>query len=84
MYVEFLGVPRERAGVSEWEVDAGTLGELLDAMASRFPRLRELVIDGTLHPSLAANLNCNSFVSDPQTPLAKADRLLILSADAGG
>ena len=84
MHVEFLGIPRERAGVSEWEVEASTLGEALDALAVRFPRLRELIAAGTLHPSLAANLNCDTFVSDPLTPVEKQDRLLILSADAGG
>ena len=64
--------------------DFATLGEALDALAGRFPRLREFITAGTLHPSLAANLNCDTFVSDPFTPLAKNDRLLILSADAGG
>jgi molybdopterin converting factor small subunit len=37
-----------------------------------------------LHPSIVANLNGDEFVSDPDTPLADDDRLLILSADAGG
>jgi molybdopterin converting factor small subunit len=84
MYVEFLGIPRERAGIAEWEVEAETLGEALAALAVRFPRLREFIAAGALHPALAANLNCDTFVSDPLTPLRKHDRLLILSADAGG
>jgi molybdopterin converting factor small subunit len=84
MYVEFLGIPRERAGISELEVEAGTLGQVLGTLATRCPALREL-IDGTrLHPSVVANLNGDEFVSDPDTPLAQGDRLLILSADAGG
>jgi hypothetical protein len=33
---------------------------------------------------VAANLNADLFVSDPRTALGKDDRLLILSADAGG
>jgi len=33
MYVEFLGIPRERAGLSELEVDAATLGQLLGTLA---------------------------------------------------
>ena len=84
MYVEFLGIPRERAGVSELEIDAGTLGQLLGTLAVRFPGLAELIPHSTLHPSLAANLNGDEFVSDPATPLAAGDRILILSADVGG
>jgi molybdopterin converting factor small subunit len=84
MHVEFLGIPRERAGVSEVEIEAETLGELLTVLASRFPELRELVTDSGLHPSVAANLNGDAFVSDPGTALDVHDRLLLLSSDAGG
>jgi molybdopterin converting factor small subunit len=84
MYVEFLGIPRERAGISELEIEAGTLGQLLGTLAARCPALRELITDAGLHPSVVANLNGDEFVSDLDTRLAKDDRLLILSADAGG
>ena len=84
MYVEFFGVPRERAGVAELEIDASTLGTVLVALAAQFPPLRELVVGQRLHPSLAANLNGDRFVTDPRTPLRDQDRLLILSADVGG
>ena len=84
MYVEFLGIPRERAGISELEIDARTLGEALALLARRFPRFGELVTNGRLHASLAVNLNADAFISDPRTSLAANDRLLILSADAGG
>ena len=84
MYVEFLGIPRERAGVSELEVEAATLGQLLGTLAQRCPALGELITDDRLHPSIAANLNGDVFVSDPATRLSRDDRLLILSADAGG
>jgi molybdopterin converting factor small subunit len=84
MYVEFLGIPRERAGLSELEVEATTLGQLVGALAARCPGLRELITDDRLHPSIAANLNGDEFVSDPKRPLAPQDRLIILSADAGG
>ncbi len=40
MHVEFLGIPRERAGISELEVEADTLGQLLGALAARYPALR--------------------------------------------
>jgi molybdopterin converting factor small subunit len=84
MHVEFLGIPRERAGLPELQVDADTLGQLLDTLAHRFPAFAELISDGRLHPSVAANLNGDAFVSDRDTTLAADDHLLILSADVGG
>ena len=84
MYVEFLAVPRRLAGVSEVEVQAETLGQLLTALAEQFPSLGRFINSDRLHPSFTANLNGNEFVSDPQTTLYKDDRVLILSADAGG
>ena len=84
MHVEFLGVPRERAGIDEIHVDADTLGRLLSTLAVRTPGLAELITVDRLHPSLAANLNGDRFISDPDTPLGDDDRVLILSADAGG
>jgi molybdopterin converting factor small subunit len=84
MHVEFLGVPRERAGVAELEVQADTLGQLLATLAVRIPSLRELIVMDRLHPAFVANLNGDQFVSDPATPLASGDNVLILSADAGG
>jgi molybdopterin converting factor small subunit len=84
MYVEFLGVPRQRAGVAELVVDASTLGQLLETLADRLPSLSELIDGDRLHASFAANLNGDEFISDPQTPLDANDCVLILSADAGG
>jgi molybdopterin converting factor small subunit len=84
MYVEFLGIPRERAGISELEVEAETLGQLLGVLVARFPTLADLMPNGALHPSVAANLNGDEFVSRLDTPLAGGDRVLILSADVGG
>ncbi len=84
MYVEFLGIPRERAGISEVEIEVDTLGELLGTLAVRFPALAEFITADGFHPSVAANLNGDAFISDPDTVLAEDDRLLILSADVGG
>jgi molybdopterin converting factor small subunit len=84
MHVEFLGVPRQRAGISQLEVQADTLGRLLATLADQIPPLRDLIAVDRLHPALAANLNGDRFVSDPATPLNEGDCLLILSADAGG
>ena len=84
MHVELLGVPRERAGVAELELEADTLGQLLVALGVRFPALGELITADRLQPSVVANLNGDRFVSDPGTQLRKGDSVLILSADVGG
>ena len=84
MHVEFLGVPRRRAGISELEVHAHTLGQLLGTLATQIPPLGEFIAVDRLHPSFLANLNGDQFISDPATPLVRDDRVLILSADAGG
>ena len=84
MHVEFFGVPRERAGISELEVHADTLGQLLGTLVRRMPSLSEIIQDDRLHPAFVANLNGDRFVTDPGTPLRDDDSVLILSADAGG
>jgi molybdopterin converting factor small subunit len=84
MHVEFFGVPRERAGLSELEVHADTLGQLLGTLAERMPSLSEIIQRDRLHPAFVANLNGDRFVTDPATPLRAGDFVLILSADAGG
>jgi molybdopterin converting factor small subunit len=80
MHVEFFGVPRARAGLSRLELQAETLGQMLQALAVKVPSLGA----GRLHPSFIASLNGDRFVSDPSTPLGEDDCVLILSADAGG
>jgi molybdopterin converting factor small subunit len=84
MHVEFFGVPRERAGVSDLEVQADTLGQLLWTLSARIPSLNDIMAGGQLLPSFVANLNGDRFVNDPETPLQEKDCVLILSADAGG
>ena len=84
MYVEFLGVPRQRAGISALEVQANTLGQLLGTLATQIPQLGEFIAVDRLHSSFVANLNGDQFISDPGTPLVPDDCVLILSADAGG
>ena len=84
MRVEFLGIPRERAGIAELELDANTLGELLTTLERRFPALGDVVVAGCLRSSFVANLNGDRFVTDPKTRLSSRDCVLILSADAGG
>jgi molybdopterin converting factor small subunit len=88
MHVEFFGVPRERAGLAELDVNAGTLSQLLGTLADQLPSFGKFVsadLSGArLHPAFIASLNGDRFISDPGTPLAEHDHVLILSADAGG
>ena len=84
MQIEFFGVPRERTGISHLEMHATTLGQLLERLVSDVPSFADFMAGNGLHPSVAANLNGDRFVSDPSTPLAADDHLLILSADVGG
>ena len=84
MRVELLGLPRERAGVAELELEADTLGQLLTALSLRFPSFSDLIAVDRLRPSFTANLNGDRFISDPATRLSESDSVLILSADAGG
>lgn len=84
MRVELLGIPRQRAGVAELELPAGTLGQLLSALLVRFPSLADVMTADELRPSIVANVNGDRFVRDPCTPLTEDDCILILSADAGG
>jgi molybdopterin converting factor small subunit len=84
MQVEFFGIPRERAGVARLDVEAVTLGQLWSHLAEQIPSLGPLLGGDRLNPIVVANLNGERFVSDPDTPLAHGDCVLILSADAGG
>jgi molybdopterin converting factor small subunit len=83
--VEFFGVARLHAGRPSIAVEASQLGEAIRRVEAEFPHLEgKLFQDGTLLSAFLANINGKRFVSDPATPLACGDSLLILSADAGG
>jgi sulfur-carrier protein len=84
MRVEFFGIPRQRVGLAHIELQAASLGQLLEGLATQFATLADVINVNRLHPAFVANLNGQRFVSDPETPLAEGDCVLILSADAGG
>jgi molybdopterin converting factor small subunit len=83
--VEFFGVPRARAGRAELEVSAATAADALDGVAAVCPALAGLRRpDGRLAPQYLLSLDGERFVTDLAQPLRPGDRLLLLSADAGG
>jgi molybdopterin converting factor small subunit len=83
--VEFYGMPRQRAGRAELTVAAATVAEVLAAVARACPRLADLVReDGRLAPHYLLSLDGREFVADPRQALRPGERLLLLSADAGG
>jgi molybdopterin converting factor small subunit len=83
--VEFLGIPRQRAGRAELVVAAGTIAETLSAVQYSCPAFTDLVrADGQLAPHYALSLNGRRFLRNLDHVLVPGDRLLVLSADAGG
>jgi molybdopterin converting factor small subunit len=82
--VEFFGVPRLRAGRADLAVEAATVAEALAAVERTCPALRGLVREGRPAPHYLLSVNGAAFVEDLACPLHPGDRLLVLSADAGG
>ena len=87
--IEFFGIPRARAGVSETTIEISeetvTLGAVLAHLAARFPALAvECIVGEELRDGFAANLRGERFLRAPSEILTAGDTLLIISADAGG
>ncbi len=83
--IEFYGVPRLRAGTGSVRLEASTVGQALCELAVLIPALDGSILrQGTIHEGYKLSLNGDRFVSDPDTPLADGDVLLLLSADVGG
>jgi molybdopterin converting factor small subunit len=83
--VEFFGVPRQRAGCAETTVAGETVADVLAAVERACPGLRGLRRpDGGPAPHYLVSLDGMHFLSDPRQPLEPGNRVLILSADAGG
>ncbi len=85
MRIELFGIARARAGRDSVEVEAGSLGDAIRALARACPGVvPEIVADGRLTDGYLASLNGERFVKDPNLMLARGDTLLILGAQAGG
>jgi hypothetical protein len=83
--VEFFGIPRQRAGRAELTVPAGTIADVLAAIEKACPGLAGLLQpDGSLAPHYLLSIDGQRFTTSLKQTLAPGDRLLLLSADAGG
>ncbi len=83
--VEFFGVPRHRAGRAELRVAAGTVAEVLARVGCACPGLTGLTRpDGRLAPHYLLSVDGQRFVTDMREEIRGGERLLLLSADAGG
>ncbi|HMF13954.1 MAG TPA: MoaD/ThiS family protein [Gemmataceae bacterium] len=83
--VEFFGIPRQRAGRAELTVQARTIVDLLSAVEQACPGLEGLVrSDGRMAPQYLLSVDGREFGTNLQRRLKPGERVLLLSADAGG
>lgn len=83
--VEFYGIPRQRAGRAELTVTARTVGEALSTIERACPGLAGLVLPGgQVASQYLLSVDGRDFAVDQQRHLKPGERLLLLSADAGG
>ena len=75
-------------GTKQVELPAGTLGEVLDALASAYPVLRSLLFaeDGTLARGFRAFVDSRDarLTGGLSTPVEEHDLVVILPATGGG
>lgn len=82
--VEFFGMARHHAGRAELQVNAATLADALTAVAHTCPQLAPLIDGQRLSSQFLASVNAGPFLTNLDTRLTAGDRILLLSADAGG
>ena len=75
-------------GAATVEAEAGTVGEIVDSLVSRFPALGGQVVteDGTLHKFVNVYVNDDDirYLSKLDTKVAEGDTVSIIPAVAGG
>jgi molybdopterin converting factor small subunit len=83
--IELFGMARRRAGRSDFGSAAATVGEALSELVRACPNLSDLFLaDGRLSPRYLVSIDAGPFQTNLDQPLRPGDRLLLLSADAGG
>ena len=82
---EFFGLARRRSGCDTLQVEARTVGAALVALETACPALSGSVLEaGGISPHYRLSLNAREFITDPERVLEDGDRLIVLSAEAGG
>lgn len=83
--VEFFGMARRLAGCAAVSVRAGTADVAISQAIHRHPALHELrATPASLSARFLLSCNGGPFHRDLKFALNPGDRLLVLSADAGG
>lgn len=83
--VEFLGVPRLRAGIDSCRMKCGKIRDVLSQVQACFPGLTDLLTEsGQLAPWYRLAVEGVKFVDDLDLLLGAGQKLLIVSADVGG
>jgi molybdopterin converting factor small subunit len=83
--IELYGVPRLRAGVGEVAVTAATVREALRELERNCPGLAGLLgPGGRLAPQYLLSIDGREFVAELSRPVRAGERLVLLTADAGG
>jgi molybdopterin converting factor small subunit len=82
--VEFYGIPRQRAGRAELRVRAGTVAEVLARVQEQCPGLKLMNDEGRWPKEYLLSINGERFVTGLDEQLKPGERVLLLSADAGG
>jgi sulfur-carrier protein len=72
-------------GPGSLQLEASTVGQAVRELGRACPAVEESVLRPEhLHAVYKLSLNGERFVSDPETPLADGDVLLLLSSDMAG
>jgi hypothetical protein len=83
--VELYGLPRQRAGIDRCRVPAGTLEQVLTALARAWPGLvPDIVKDGRATRHVLVALDGRAMIESPAEVIARGRTLVLLSAQAGG
>jgi hypothetical protein len=83
--VEFYGMARRKSQRAELTVTAANVADALHAVARQCPQLGDLLqADGQVAPHYLVSVDGRGFLADPNYVVRNGERLLVLSADAGG
>lgn len=82
--VEFFGIARLKAGISEIKVSGDVLRDVLQQLEKELFSPGELIQLGQLSPHYRISLDGREFLSHLDAPIPPRARLILLGADIGG